>query len=134
MIGLLHGGRYAVVDNYASPGVPIKLSVVSALDLGNIHHHLDVPPEREYDRDDQLVACGHEESGVAVWIRQRPFIDIYNPEGKLYTIYPSYDAYSNNSNNEGWCLVCDIYNPKRLVLFYLYFYLWYDLYGYKDQG
>ena len=63
MIGLLHGGRYAVVDNCESPGVPMKLSVVSALDLGNTHHHLNVPPEGEYDTSEVVHACGHEESG-----------------------------------------------------------------------
>ena len=102
MIGLLHGGRYAVVTNHASSGVPIKLSVVSALDLGNIHHHLDVPPEGEYDRDDWLLACGHEESGVAVTVHNKPYVDLYNREGELGTIYPLwYDAYSNNKKVKG---------------------------------
>ena len=87
MIGLLHGGRYAVVTNHASPGVPIKLSVVSASDLGSRHHRLDVPPEGEYDRDNHLFACGHEESGVAVTAFEKPFVDIYDPAGELYTIY-----------------------------------------------
>ena len=102
MIGLLHGGRYVVVTNHASPGVPIKLSVVSALDLGSIHHHLDVPPEGEYDRDDGLVACGHEESGVAVTVLNKPYVDLYNREGELGTIYPLwFDAYSNNKKVKG---------------------------------
>ena len=87
MIGVLHGGRYAVVKNNASPGVLIKLSVVSASDLGSTHHRLDVPPEGEYDRDDILKACGREESGVAVTVWNKPFVDIYDPAGELYTIY-----------------------------------------------
>ena len=86
MIGLLHGGRYAVVDNKASPGAPIKLSVVSILDLGSIHHHLDVPPKGQYGRDDVLIACGHEESGVAVTVLMKPFVDIYN-DGELSSLF-----------------------------------------------
>ena len=123
MIGLLHGGRYAVVTNHASPGVPIKLSVVSVLNLGNIHHRVDVPPEGEYDRGNRLRACGHEESGVAVTVRYKPFVDLFNREGELYTLYPLwYDAYSSNNKSKG-CLARDIYNAKSWVLFYPYFYL-----------
>ena len=84
MFGLLHGGPYAVVPNRASPGVPIKLSVVSSSDLDNTHHHLDVPPEGAYDWGRSLFACGHEESGVAVIARNQTFVDLYNPAGELY--------------------------------------------------
>ena len=101
MIGLLHGGRYAVVNNEASPGVLVKLSVVPALDLGSVHHHLDVPPEGECDRGDELHACGHEESGVAVVVLEKPFVDLYNPEGELYTIYTSIYGMMYSNNNDG---------------------------------
>ena len=84
--GLLHGGQYAVVTNHASPGVRIKLSVVSLSDLENTHHRLDVPSEGAYDRDDYLCACGHGESGVAVIARTKPFVDLFDTAGELHTI------------------------------------------------
>ena len=85
--GILHGGQYAVVDNLASHFVSKKLSVVSTLNLGKTHHHLDVPPGGVYDRNDMLGACGHHESRVAVVSSKKPYVDIYDQAGELYTIY-----------------------------------------------
>ena len=84
MIGLLHGAAYAVVTNEASPGIPTKLSVVSVVDMGAVHHNLDTPPEGEYGESDVLLTCGHEWSGVAVIVFGEPFVDLYGPEGDFF--------------------------------------------------
>ena len=98
-------GQYAVVTNHASPCVPIKLSVVSLSDLANTHHHLDVP-EGAYDRTDRLYACGHEKSGVAVTAWNKPFVDLYDPAGELYTIHMYIVWYDVNWLQWGIVYIC----------------------------
>ena len=48
---------------------------------------------------------GMKRAGVAVTVWKKPFVDLYDIEGELYTIYPLwYDSYINN-NKRKKCLV-----------------------------
>ena len=85
MIGLLAGGKLAVVKDNASPGTDssvVRLSVAPVDSLHEAHYRLDVPRDGPYTRQDTLYACGLADGRVAVTSFNKPFVDIYDNKGE----------------------------------------------------
>jgi hypothetical protein len=85
MVGLLVGGRLAVLDDRASPGnatSPVRLTVASVDKLMVPVARLEVPQDGLFTRQATLHACGRPDGTVAVIYLNKPFVDIYDSSGE----------------------------------------------------
>ncbi len=96
MIGLLSGGRLAVLTDHASPGSatsPVSLTVAPVDKLKVPVARLGEPRDGPYARQDELHACGRADGTVAVITLNKPFVDIYNSSGEsLGLLHYYFDA------------------------------------------
>ena len=84
MIGLLHGGKDAVVDNSAqiTEGEGLRVSVAPVTNLLAPHYRLDIPHAGAYKREDVLYACGRQDGRIVVIALRQPFVDFYSDRGQ----------------------------------------------------
>jgi WD40 repeat protein len=90
MIGLLAGGKLAVVTEASSSHVKVSVAPV-----GTLHEpstRLEEPKEGAYLRENTLCACGRQDGTVAVIAVKKPFVDIYSSSGESLALLHRYQV------------------------------------------